>query len=255
MPSVRWGHAAFAVTMISLGIIGLAQGDYTPIWQPVLKTLPGRVPLAYACALISLFGGAGLLYRRSAPASASVLFAWFAAWLVLMRLPLMVTRFGVNTWWATGEVAVFTGAAWVVYAWTHPGSRLGEKVRIAQALFGLGLIPFGLAHFLYMENTAPLVPAWLPWHVAFGYATGTTFIAAGLAMALGVWGRLAAVLVTWQIGLFTLLVWVPIVLSGHAKPGDWSEFVASYALTACAWVLADSYGRAPQPAPAPALAT
>jgi len=253
MRIVSWGHGAFAITMISLGIIGLAQGGFTPIWEPVLKDFPARQALAYTCALIALFGGAGLLFRRSAAASSTVLFVWFAAWLVLMRLPLMVMRFGVNTWWSTGQVAVFTASAWVLYAWLAGTDRF--PVRIAQMLFGLGLIPFGLAHFLYMENTAPLVPAWLPWHVAWGYATGAAFIAAGLAMTLGVWGRLAAILVTWQIAGFTVLVWLPIVARGHAKPGDWSEFVASYALTACAWVLAESYAPAPQRVGAPVLAT
>ena len=250
---VNWGHAAFAITMISLGVIGLAQGDFTPIWQPVWKALPAREALAYACALISLLAGAGILLKRSAAASSTVLLVWFAAWLVLMRLPLVVLRFGVNTWWATAQVAVFTASAWVVFAWLA-APRLSQTVRIAQLLFGLGLIPFGLAHFLYMENTAPLVPAWLPWHVAWGYVTGAAFIAAGIAMIFGVRGRLAAILATWQIAGFTVLVWVPIVLSGHAKPGDWNEFIASYALTACAWVLADSYGaavpnEARQPAP------
>jgi hypothetical protein len=152
----------------------------------------------------------------------------------------MFMSFGVETWWATCQTAALAGAAWVLYVWFAGGGGL----RIARALYAVALIPFGLAHFLYMNATAPLVPAWLPAHVAWGYFTGATFIAAGVAMLVGVYGRLAAALSALQMGLFTLLVWVPIVAAGPT-PGQWSEFVVSWALTAAGWVVADSYRGVP----------
>jgi uncharacterized membrane protein YphA (DoxX/SURF4 family) len=148
----------------------------------------------------------------------------------------------VDTWWGIGDTAAMVAAAWVLYTSFADG---GDKhLRIARLFYGLALIPFGVAHFTNLKDTVPLIPSWLPGHVFWAYFTGGAFIAAGVAVLTGVLARLAATLSAWEIGLFTLIVWVPTVIAGPTA-SQWTEFVSSWVLTAVAWVVADSYRGTP----------
>jgi uncharacterized membrane protein len=244
------GHAVFAATMIAIGILGLVKGDFAPIWQSVPKGLPAREALAYLCNFISLACGTGLLWRRSAPTASRVLFFYLLLWMLLIKGRFIVLAPTVEgSYQTTGETAVIVAGAWVLYAWFAAdwdkrwlGFAIGDKgVRIARVLYGLALIAFGLSHFAYLNMTAPLVPGWLGAPVFWAYFTGCTYLAAGAAVIIGVYARLAAALSALQMGLFTLLVWLPIMAAGQLTSFQWVEFVVSWALTASGWVVADSY--------------
>jgi uncharacterized membrane protein len=248
MRTTSVGHVAFAATMIALGVVVAANG-FTPIWTGIPRGLPAREALAWLCAIVSVACGIGLLWQRAAAVAARVLLAYLGLWLLVVRFPYIVTHpTASGAWWAGGETAVTLAAAWVLYA-RVAGDRdrqhvrfatSDEGVRLARIFYGLGLIPFGIAHFTFLDRTVAMVPAVLPWHLAWAYATGAAFIAAGLAVVTGVWARLAATLSALQMGLFTLFVWGPTLMAGPTLD-QWNESVNSWVLTVAAWVVAESF--------------
>ena len=245
------GHAVFATVLIAIGLQGLITGEFTTVWQPVPSSMAGREALAYCCALLSLAAGVGLLWHRTAPSAARVLLTSLVGWLVAWRVRPLFAAPLLESSWSLADTTVMIAGTSVLFAWfatdwdeRHLGFATGHKgVRIARVLYGLGLIPFGYAHFANISGTATLVPSWLPWHVGWAYFTGSTFILASIAILVGRFGAVAAALSTVQIGLFALLVWIPILATGPRRAFQWMEFATTLALMAAGWVVADSYSR------------
>ena len=231
--------------MIALGVQGLVTGHFTAVWQPVPVGVPGRAVLAFLCALVSLSTGLGLLLRHTAGLAARVLLFALSVWLLVWRVWFLFTTPLIEGSWSFADTLVMIAGAGVLFArfdsdW---GRRLSfaTVLRTARVLYAIGLIPFGYAHFANVPGTASLVPAYLPFHVAWAYFTGAAFIAAAVAILINRYARLAAGLSTLQMAMFGLLVWVPVVAKGSAQAFQWMEFATTMSLTAAGWVVADSY--------------
>ena len=244
------GHVVFALTIFGVGVLGWIRGDFVQIWQPVPKAFPAREVLIWLCAAISLACGTGLLWRRTAAPAARVLFFYLLLWMLVFKLRFIVLApLTEGSYQSNGENAVIVAGAWVLYVvlagdWDrrYLGFFSGESgLRAARVLYGLAMLAFGLSHFFYLNLTAPLIPAWLSWHVGWAYFTGGAYLVAGLAVITGILAKPAAILSTLQMGLFTFLVWLPLAFAGTITASQWGEFIVSWVLTAAAWVVADSY--------------
>ena len=233
MRSKLAAQIAFATGMIGLGVVGLVSGDFAQLWHSVPAWVPARQALARASAVLLLACGIGLLSKRTKALASRVLLYFWALVVVLVAVPVLVEHpLNEIAWQEVAHFTMLVTAAWMLFT-------LDERaVRIARLLFGLTLIPIGLAHFVYVELTAPLVPAWLPFHTFWAYFTGAAQLAAAVGVLLGIYARLAAALEAVLLAAFTFLVWPPLMLASPTKAGLWSEFTISWALTAAAWVVA-----------------
>jgi uncharacterized membrane protein len=133
------------------------------------------------------------------------------------------------------EVVALLAGAWALCA-----SNV-RAMRFAQLVFGFALIPFGLAHFIYLNMTAPLIPAWIPLHTPLSYFTGAAQIAAGLAILVNVLPWLAATLEAVMLSAFTVLVWIPLIFATPHSQNVWSELSLSWAISGAAWVVASTF--------------
>lgn len=240
----------FAIGIIGLGVLALVFGDFAEMGQTVPAWIPGRTGFAYASGIVMVLGGLGLLRERTTALSVRILLPFFILGFLVQVPSLVIPPFAEVSWESIGEVATLVSGMWVLFATTPglgEGSRFafatGEQgLRIARIIFGLFLIPIGISHFAYLENTVSLVPAWLPFRTGWAYLTGAGHIAAGLGVLFSVLPRLAASLEAGMLAVFTLVVWGPrIVATPAGGRGLWTEFVVSWAITAAAWLIADSF--------------
>ena len=238
--------AALAAAMICLGILGLANGDFALVWQPVPAWVPLREGLAYGVGAVSLAAGLGLLSPRTAGPAAGVALGYFFLWWLLLRVPAFV----LSPLAAAGGLAENTVAlsgALALYAALHPGpGRIDflhgpRGIRLARIVLGLGLIGCGEAHFYNLKATAGFVPAWIPGHLAWAVATGSGYLAAAAAILLAVCPRLAATGVTAMMASFTVLIWLVDVVRGPRDRFHLTALTVSWMLTAAAWIVAGSY--------------
>lgn len=143
MRIVSVGHVVFAATLIAFGVLGVVRGDFTQIWAPVPKALPGRELMAYLCALVCLASGLGLFWRRTAAVAARVLLAYLVLWALAFKARFIaIAPLQEGVYQSLGENVVLIAGAWVLYAWFAADwdrQRLGfstgaRGVRIARAL-------------------------------------------------------------------------------------------------------------------------
>jgi uncharacterized membrane protein len=239
--SEQIARAGFASAMIALGAVGFVFRDFALVWGPVPRWFPSSPALALVCAAVALAAGVALLIRRTAAAASLVSFVYVGLWWWLLKVPEVIGAPRTElTWLDCGMFGILLAGAWTLFADLDGRTFLGGErgMRLARVLFGISLIPTGLSHFVYLSLTAPLVPSWLPFHLAWAYFTGACHLAAGLGVLFGVLPALAAGLEAAMLGLFTILVWIPIVIAAPGTRGNWTEIWISWALTVAAAVVA-----------------
>ena len=247
MRSRRFGHVGWrvwALGVVLLGLVSLANVDFDP-GQPAPKALPGRMLLACGADIFMVIAGAAVEWPRFTSRAAAALTAYYAIVVVVLLNGRVVLAHPalLSSYSNAAEQLALAAAGLIVYAEHAPITPRRALLlgRFGRAAFGLCAVLFGCAHFAYMDQTAPLVPKWLPFSSVFwGEATGLAQIAAGLAIITGLGGRPASILLTFMYAAFTPLVHIPLLLRAPRTVFFWTENALNIALIGAAWVVANS---------------
>jgi len=132
------------------------------------------------------------------------------------------------------------------------GSSIARRLPFFVLLFGICPISFGIVHIVDMPGLLGWIPGWLPPNKMFwAYATTIGFFGAAVAILTGVMAPLAARLLTAEIVIFELLVWIPNLFGRPDNHFNWAGNAICTALAGAAWVVSDSISAAAKTKPVP----
>lgn len=106
------------------------------------------------------------------------------------------------------------------------------------ALFSLSMVVFGVQHFEFAAFVATLVPAWIPLHLFWAYATGTALIFGGIALWLPALRASAALGLGLMFLLWFLLLHLPRAVSNPHHGDEWSSAFIALGIAAAACIIA-----------------
>src|SRR5262249_15596073 len=147
---------------IALGLVGIAWRDFALQWQPVAASMPGRTALACVFAILLVLAGAAINWLAVADRGAAALVCLYGIVVVLMHGIQLIQHPGsFATWSGVADQLALLAAGVMAFA-ILTGPEQQRSRTLAQAAMGVCLLAFGIAHFVYLDFTATMVPAWIP---------------------------------------------------------------------------------------------
>jgi hypothetical protein len=120
--------------------------------------------------------------------------------------------------------------------------------RAGRIVLGICAGSFALEQAIYIDNTAQLVPKWLPpSQMSWAITTTIPFGLAAVALLADRMALRASRLLTIMLVMFGILVWIPLLFSDPFSHTNWSECAETFAIAGTAWIFADLLGQALAP--------
>ncbi len=243
IPETLYGRIAFGASAVLFGVIGVMWHD-SGAWQNLqhILSLPFGALIGKCLMAVLIAGGIGMLFPRTARLASVVLCVIYLCF-SLACVPDIIAASNIYDRYGGSFFlffSMFCGAIAMYAATEANAARATVFGRLARLGLGVCAISFTLGQALLPHETASLVPKWIPPNQMF-WATLTTiaFAIAAIAILINWQARLAMRLMTLMLGLFGVLVWVPLVIAHPETHFNWSECALTFLITGAAWMVAD----------------
>lgn len=239
------GRTLLGLGALGLGVISLLYADFAITWQPAPEWVPMRTVLAYASGALLTAAGGALIINRGARIAAAFIAAFLGLWGIVLQAPKLIAS-EEAAWLGPAEILAVAAGAWTLF-WAGAGDTAfrARAMQLGTTFFGLMLPIFGVAHFVYIDFTASMIPEWIPHRVFWAWFTGAGHVAAGLAIVLGVIPRIGATLLAAMFSGFVLLVHIRRVIADADNRSEWHLLSTALLLTGAAWIVASAIKRTP----------
>jgi len=232
------GVTFLGLAAAAYGIACFLQGDFAIYWQPVPQGLPLRLPLAYLSAILLVLGGAGLLIARTLRPAAMILLTLFALYDVCFVLRFVGPPVHPQAFLGLAEQTSVVIGCWAILLRMREGGS--ASVATARIVFGICSLFFALAHFAGLQQTAKMVPAWMPGgQVFWAIATGVGHLAVGLALIANRLAVPATRLGALMYLCFALFSWLLGAVTHPAEWLRWAGVAISLCMAAALWLVGD----------------
>jgi len=238
MKARPYGRIVFGGSAVWFGIIALMWHD-SDTWQTLRQiwALPFGAVIGAFLMAVQVAAGLGIAHPRTARLASialGVVYSLFSLACVpgIIALPAVYAQYGSFF----EQFCALCGAI-AVYAATAANAALG---RVARLGLGVCAVSFTLSQIIYLSVTTRLVPTWIPPNQKFwAILTTIAFGLAAVAALINRQARLAIRLMTFMLGLFGALVWIPRLVAHPDAHLNWSEFALTFLITGAAWAVAD----------------
>ncbi len=243
MKTALYGRMVFGAAAVFFGVIALMWHD-VDTWQNVhhIWSLPFGIIIGGCLMAAQIAGGIGIQHPRTVRIASVVLGIVYLCF-SLACIPDIIVAANVYEKYGGSFflfLSLFWGALALYTATEVNAARAAVFGRLARLGLGVCAISFTLGQALLLHDTASAVPKWIPpGQMFWAVLTTIAFALAAITILVNRHARLAMRMMVLMVGLFGLLVWVPLLIAHPEAHFNWSECAETFLVAGAAWMVAD----------------